>query len=184
MPAPKTEERKVAMEWFAMTTAERWEKGFPLNDKEMRAKLGVKTTVWNKWINQFHEKQKRDVVMKCHPMATGGEKPQEVEVIKSEYDSEAYLNDHVDKVDEALIEACDQNNAQALKIFYQLTKRLVEKTETTHTILSAEDVSRIDREADRKIRELNQGTRGVSNREEGVSKERPLLPEKIWEDKG
>jgi len=184
MPASKTEERKLAMEWFATPTAERWEKGFPLNDKEMRAKLGVKTTVWNKWINQFHEKQKRDVVLKCHPMATGGEKPLEVEVISKEYNSEKYLNENVSQVDEALIEACNQNNAQALKIFYQITKRLIERQEVTHTVLSAEDVSRIDREADRKIRELNQGTRGVSNRKEGVSEERPLLPEKVWEDKG
>ena len=117
-------------------------------------------------------------------MATGGEKPLEVEVISEEYNSEKYLNENVAQVDKALIRACDNDNAQALKIFYQLTKRLVERTESTHVVLSAEDVSRIDREADRKIRELNQGTRGVSNREKGVSKERPLLPDKIWEDKG
>ena len=179
MPAPKTEERKLAMEWFAMPTAERWEKGFPLNDKEMRAKLGVKTTVWNKWINQFHEQQKRDVVLKCHPLAVG-EKPKEV--IEPDYASETYLNDKTEAVDKALISACEDNNAQALKIYYQLTKRLVERTESTHVVLSAEDVSRIDREADRKIRELNAGARGVSNREEGVPKERALLPDKIRKD--
>jgi len=168
MPAPKTEERKLAMEWFATPTAERWEKGFPLNDKEMRAKLGVKTTVWNKWINQFHEKQKRDVVMKCHPMATGGEKSIEVEVIEPDYASDAYLNDKTEVVDKALISACEDNNAQALKIFYTLNKRLVERTEVK-VGLTADELTRRNLEAERQLRE-------GGYRVEEVPKKPALLP--------
>ncbi len=59
---------------------------------------------------------------------------------------------------------------------------LIEKQEITHTVLSAEDVSRIDREAERRIEELNTRTRGVSNREEGLPKELSLFPDKIRED--
>jgi len=151
MPASKTEQRKVAIEWMGLSTKERFDRALPLNDSEMRKSLPVGKTVWNKWVDQFHEQHKRDLIMKCHPMVVG-EKPKEVEVIPEEYDSEKYLNDHVDKVDEALIEACDQNNAQALKIYYQLTKRLVERTEVKIG-LTADEITRRNLEAERQLRE-------------------------------
>ncbi len=128
MPAPKTEERKLALGWMGMSTTERYNKGLPLNDKEMRKRLGVKASTWCGWTNQYAEQKKRDVYMSAHPMV---DKKVEPEVVEIEYNSETYLNDQTEVVDKALIQACDNNNAQALKIYYQLTKRLIEEKKVT-----------------------------------------------------
>lgn len=59
---------------------------------------------------------------------------------------------------------------------------LIERQEVTHTVLSAEDISRIDREAERQLKEFNTRTRSIGNRKEEVPKGCSLLPDKIRED--
>ncbi len=148
MPAPKTEERKLAIEWMGMSTIERSKNGKPLNDKDMRKYLGVKAAVWSKWIQQFNEQKKRDVYMSAHPMV---DKKVEPEVIEAEYNTDTYLNDKTETVDKALIQACENNNAQALKIYYQLTKRLIEEKKVTIG-LTADEIARRNLEAEQQLR--------------------------------
>jgi len=73
---------------------------------------------------------------------------------KTNHDTNEYLASKSESVDEGLIKACDSGNAQALKIFYQLTNKLVEKREDKVTIeFSAADYIRFALEAGRRIRE-------------------------------
>lgn len=149
------------------------DRGLFVVDTDFRKYLGVGKTVWNNWCRQYADQKPRDVYMSSHPMVVG-EKPKEPEVIEADYNSEAYLNDQTDKVDLALIQACESNNAQALKIYYQLTKRLIEKQEVTHKL----DGSFITREILRAGDELE--SEGVAQ----VPEKPPTLLPKVCPDTG
>lgn len=99
------------------------------------------------------------------------------EVVKEEeYDSEAWLRDRSRVADEALLGACEKGNANALRTYYQLTKRLVEKQEVTHSfnasdILKAINQARAEFDAGR---DAQQGE-GVGKVSDGLSP----LPENL-----
>jgi len=89
------------------------------------------------------------------------------------YDSEEILGGGTDRVDKALLRACEQGNAAALKIYYQLTNRLVEKSEQNLKLeLSADDIAARNLIADRELDEFR-GEDG--HRVEEVQKESTLL---------
>lgn len=98
-------------------------------------------------------------------------------VVKEEdYDSEAWLKDRSRVADEALLGACEKGNANALRTYYQLTKRLVEKQEVTHSfnasdIFKAVSEARAELDAGRDVHQ-DQGVGKVPN---GLS----LLPENL-----
>ena len=89
---------------------------------------------------------------------------------KKEYDSEAYLRDRTPEADKALLQSMKNGNSSAIKLFYQLLDRLVEKKEEKIEIgLSADEIARRNLEADRQLRD-------AGYRVEKVQKESPILP--------
>ena len=96
------------------------------------------------------------------------------------YDSEKWLRGRTLQMDKALTAACEKWNAAALKIYYQITHRLVDLSETKVKIsLDADELARINAEADRRAREFRK-----SDRVENLQERPPLLPNEIREDKG
>ncbi len=69
------------------------------------------------------------------------------------YDSEAYLESRSNAADKALMTACEAGNANALRTFYQLTKRLVEKQEITHKVYDGSFYAKAVLQAERELRE-------------------------------
>jgi len=61
--------------------------------------------------------------------------------------SEEYLDKNDGVVDDALVKACKRGNAGALKLYYQLTNRLIEKSEVK-VGLSADERARRNLQAD------------------------------------
>jgi len=58
-----------------------------------------------------------------------------------------YFDSKSKDVDTALVKACEKGNAQALRTYYQLTQRLIEKREETHKVeFTPADYTRIARE--------------------------------------
>jgi len=58
-----------------------------------------------------------------------------------------YFDTKAKDVDEALVRACEKGNAQALRTYYQLTQRLIEKREDIHKVeFTPVDYTRIARE--------------------------------------
>ena len=73
---------------------------------------------------------------------------------KKKYNSEEYLEKQVKDIDASLIQACESGKVEALKIYYQLTKRLVDKRENKLIVeISADEFYRRNTEAERRIRE-------------------------------
>lgn len=70
------------------------------------------------------------------------------------YKSERKFTTDQQIVDEALINSCRRGNAGSLKLYYQLTGKLVEKTDNTHKVvpLTADDYARFEREAKEELR--------------------------------
>lgn len=95
----------------------------------------------------------RETVMDAWDVVDGKD-PKERKVKQA---SQSWLKDQGHDINEALIQACKSGNAQALKLFFQLTEQLTEKQEIT-VGLTAEQHSRIDQEADKRIQQLNRGT--------------------------
>ena len=92
-------------------------------------------------------KTQDDVAAFCHvtpsritQILSSGKKKEQPEVIGDYFDTKSKA------VDEALVKACEKGNAQALRTYYQLTQRLVEKREETHKFeLSPADYTNIGR---------------------------------------
>ena len=72
---------------------------------------------------------------------------------RSAYNSDQFLADKTSIADAALLRACEKHNAQALRTYYQLTKRLIEQSEVKVLVLTADDIAKAYFEADRKLRE-------------------------------
>jgi hypothetical protein len=94
-----------------------------------------------------------------------------------DYDPENYLNVSAGKVDKALIRACERGSPGALKTYYQITNRLVEKSENINIDLTADDITKRQLEAERRLRELGY-------RVEDVPDEPTLLPEDVRSSTG
>ena len=108
-------------------------------------------------------KTQDDVAAFCHvtpsritQILSSGKKKEQPEVIGDYFDTKSKA------VDEALVKACEKGNAQALRTYYQLTQRLVEKREETHKFeLSPADYTRIARETIGGLREEYQTSGGL-----------------------
>ena len=73
-----------------------------------------------------------------------------------------YLDRKSTAVDEALVKACEKGNAQALRTYYQLTQRLIEKREDIHKVeFTPADHTRIARETIIGLREEYQQLGGI-----------------------
>ncbi len=94
------------IEWLALSDEEKINGGFPLTQKEFAIRHGKTEATLSIW------KQR----------AASGE---------LEYGTGFQLDDG-ETVDKALLSACKTGNAQALRIYYQITNRLVDKKEETH----------------------------------------------------
>ena len=90
-----------------------------------------------------------------------------------DYGSEEYLENNVSKIDKALLKACEDGNASALKIYYQLTNRLIEQSEQKlKVVLTADEIARRNLLAERELQEFR-GKTGY--RVEEVSEKSALL---------
>jgi len=73
-----------------------------------------------------------------------------------------YFDSKSKDVDTALVKACEKGNAQALRTYYQLTQRLIEKREETHKVeFTPADHTRIARETINGLREEYQQLGGI-----------------------
>jgi len=97
-----------------------------------------------------------------------------------DYDPDAYLANSAKTVDAALIRACERGSPGALKAYYQITNRLVEKSENINIDLSGDDIFAIREKANRELREG-----GFLGRGAGEVPDKPvILPSEIREDTG
>ncbi len=80
---------------------------------------------------------------------------------EEDYNSEQYLGSRSKEVDEALIASCELGNANSLRTYYQLTKRLVEKSEVTHK-LSGAVLAQLAIQAQRELRAVDERVVKVS----------------------
>jgi len=87
----------------------------------------------------------------------------------SNYNSDEWLERQTADADAALLKACESGNAQALKIYYQLNKRLVDKQEVTH-LISPDIIERSRKKAEEEFRVI-----------EGKYKELPDKPPELNE---
>ena len=73
-----------------------------------------------------------------------------------------YFDTKAKDVDTALVRACEKGNAQALRTYYQLTQRLIEKREDIHKVeFTPADHTRIARETINGLREEYQQLGGI-----------------------
>ena len=176
MPAPLSSKQKLAFEWFAMSDAERFRAGLPIDSKGLRKYLHISDTTGKKWEREYFDKKNREIME--HSLY--GQENEALKVpIEESYDSQEWLDGKTDKADKALLRACEQGNAQALKIYYQLTQRLIEKQEVTHDF-SAADYNRITGQVITELRRSLKECSGICP----VCQQQPLLPQKIRQDKG
>jgi hypothetical protein len=100
--------------------------------------------------------------------------------VPDKYDPDEAFFKNYKRIDAALMKACERGSPGALKIFYQLAGRLIERSENLNIDLTADDIFNIRQRARRELKEdgfLGWGT--------GEVPDKPvILPEKIWEDTG
>jgi len=96
---------------------------------------------------------------------------------KGDYDPDSYLANSAKVVDAALIRACERGSPGALKAYYQITNRLVEKSENINIDISGDELTRRNLEAERRLRDMGYGV-------EDVQEKPPLLPEDVLSSPG
>lgn len=79
--------------------------------------------------------------------------------VKTRQSSQSWLKARGGEINEALIQSCKDGNAQALKLFFQLTEQLVEKQEVKIG-LTADEIARRNFEAERELQEWHRGKSG------------------------
>jgi len=98
------------------------------------------------------------------------------------YDSKAYLESRSQEVDDNLLKACKKLSPSALKVYYQILGKLIEKSETEVKIgLTADELARRNLEAERRVNDVG---RGAGHRVESVPEKLPLLPDQVCESEG
>ena len=130
-------------------------------------------------MNKAHTEKLKREYNQAHPLAD----PLKAEMIEDEelsdnggYDSETWLRNRTPDADRSLVLAMQRGNANALKLFYTLLNRLVEKTEHKVELgLSADEITRRNLEAERQLRLEGYGMAEVSEKP-------PLLPEEVCMD--
>ena len=168
MSARKEEVHRMANEWFGLTPEQRFSQGMPITKEELRRKLKVQNKTLQGWEQRYNVKALRN---RMEITLGGKEVPEEI------YDSKIWLTERTNEVDEALLISVKRGNAQAIKIYKQLTGELVEKSEQKVTLeLSADEIARRNLEADRGLKKwLKQGRTGRQGVED-LPEKPPLLP--------
>jgi len=137
------EERAAYFAWKRFDQPYRLKCGLPLTKGEYAKFHNMPLSQIKKWDNSMNS-------------AVNAMKPKIEEEIKEPgvkeiaYNQETFLENRSKEADEALMEACKRGNASALKVYFQLTGRLIEKTENTNIDLGADDYRRIKTEAEQK----------------------------------
>ncbi len=140
----KLKAKYAATKILVLDRQERLEKGLPHTDKMIARHVGVTRDTIDRW--------KKEIPQTITEM----EKPKVTTDILGDalhdYDSDTWLKENIKKVNKALIKSCDAGSPASLKIYYQLTKQLIEESKITHEI-SADEVARRNLEAARQLRE-------------------------------
>lgn len=160
-------QKQQAREWFGLTPQERCDQKLPFNEQELAELLGIKKV---KTIRDWRVEWKKLEQAKQEP---NGAIPS--------YDSVEWLTGRTSQMDEALTKACQMGNAQALKLYYQITNRLIEKSEQKVQLeLNADEIATQYIENRKWLREHGYlAENGMGQ----VLPEPALLPENIREDK-
>ncbi len=124
--------------------------------KEFLKRLGMSMPVYNNYKYQ-------------HRKATGAQGVQD-------YDSDRFLKSRTREADQSLMRACRKGNPTALKIFYELNNRLVEKQEQkiTHK-LEGDDYFRLRNEAKTSVQPVQRNGDGEFSGDREVLSEHTLL---------
>jgi len=161
---PKLKQKREAFDWFELSPDERFRKRLPFSQPELAAQLGVKPELIPKWRKEWEDYKASQTVSE-----------------DSDYNSAAFLNGKSKVADEALIAACEMGKADALRTYYQITRRLIDQRIEYKVELSADELSKRNIEAERQLREQGLLQR---LRVEEVPKKLPLLSENICEGEG
>jgi len=167
---------------LAMTPVERAATGKPVSMDEIAEYCGVhpKTVYkYRKELGALADKNRgRHMGAEGRIQADKAKKPvqQEDSADIENYDSGEFLGKRSARIDNALMRSCESGNAMSLKIYYQLTKRLIEKQEVTHKL----DGSFLARALVRADRELGDTGHGVAE----VQEEPILLRQGVREPTG
>lgn len=86
----------------------------------------------------------------------------EIEQAEKDYSSGDYFRSRKKEIDQGMVESVKRGNAQMAKLIKQMSGEFVEKSEITHTVLTADDYSRLSREAEDELRNELQRIREVS----------------------
>jgi len=98
---------------------------------------------------------------------------------KGDYDPDSYLANSAKVVDAALIRACERGSPGALKAYYQITNRLVEKSENINIDITADDLARTEANA----RQRN-ADEGYALGEGTEPRQLPVFSPEVRENKG
>lgn len=167
---------------LALSPTERAMQGLPLRLKDIAKLVGIspeRITAWKKQLPEIldemrEDENRRQVQERLEKDKALRQIAEENLVDASNYNSNDWLQSRTIQADKALLRACEAGNAQALKTYYQLTQRLIEKQEVTHK-LDADTLFRAREEGLRRQAELLGGDRGLP--------EQHLLPQEVWKDK-
>ena len=152
--AYKEEVKQAALEWLDTPKELRQ----PSTKAAFMRKWGIKSSLTPERWQRERDEKRRD---------NGGE--------PEEYNPDNYLAESAKKVDAALIRACEKGNASALKSYYQITNRLVERQENINIDLTADDIAE----------RVNRVRRELENRRMVTMPAKPpALPPDIRESKG
>lgn len=169
----KSVRKAQALKIFLTPKEEKIKQGLPLTRQELATYMGVnRKTMW-KWLEDLPR-----FVAQTKLNAKDIKALMETSLASKSYDPEDWLKNRTEEADRALMVACANGNAAALKLFNQLTNRLVEKSEQKVEIgLSADEIARRNLEAERRVTEFGSGYRV-----ESLSSKPPLLPQEIRQD--
>ncbi len=168
---------------LAINPIQRGMTGLPVTIAEVAEHIGVHEATLRRWMEQIPqftgENKNKNVVRRAITKAKQLQRdaenlePEEgIEEPEGDYNSEEWLSSRSQKADQALLIACEKGNANALRTYYQLTKRLVEKQEITHKI-DGSYIARANLTAERELREAGYGVAGQGMAE--VQEEHPIL---------
>jgi len=132
--------------WRPLSYQDRIESGLPTTNRDMSLYLGVQETTFMTALATIEGSK-------------GIKAAQLADLTYKEdhnYDPDTWLKKRSKQVDKALMKACDEGNPTALRTYYQLTNRLVEKQEVEHKI-DGKFIAGIALAASRELREASEG---------------------------
>ena len=153
-------------------------RGKPGSEKEFRKRMRFGVQTWKDIKNDYKLKKlpkhvpvpTPDVEIDFSPPVPSEDVVAAHKKMKPKHDSEEWLEDRSLAADEALMEAVKKGNAGAIKIYYQLMGKLVDKPLEVNIGFTADDIVRERRRAEEELR-----SKGVSE----VRTEPALLPEHV-----